>query len=60
MLNQFQYCEETGIPLCVVIGEKELEDGVVTLRNMENREEVKYWFSLLCTLISVTVKLLEA
>jgi len=40
MLNQFQYCEETGIPFCVVIGEKELEEGVVTLRNMETREEV--------------------
>ncbi len=25
MLNQLQYCEETGIPLAVVIGESELQ-----------------------------------
>ena len=40
MLSQFQVCEESGIPFCVVIGEKELQDGVVTLRNMQTREEV--------------------
>ena len=41
MLSQFQMCEDTGIPFCVVIGEKELQEGVVTLRDMSTREEVR-------------------
>ena len=40
MLNQFQFCEENGVPLCVVIGESELQQGVATLRDMASREEV--------------------
>jgi len=39
MLNQLQFCEETGIPLAVVIGESELERGVVKLRDVKTREE---------------------
>ncbi|XP_046853227.1 histidine--tRNA ligase, cytoplasmic-like isoform X2 [Xenia sp. Carnegie-2017] len=41
MLSQFQYCEENGIPFCAVIGDSELKDGVVTLRDMKSRKEVK-------------------
>ena len=41
MLNQLQYCEENGIPLAVVIGESELEKGVVKLRSIASREEVE-------------------
>jgi len=41
MLNQLQYCEENGIPLAVVIGESELEKGVVKLRSIATREEVE-------------------
>ena len=41
MLNQFQFCEENGIPFCLVIGESELQQGVVTLRDMASREEVR-------------------
>lgn len=40
MLSQFQYCEENGIPFCAVIGDSELKDGVVTLRDMKSRKEV--------------------
>ena len=40
LLNQFQYCEEHNIPLCVVIGEDELKQGVVKLRTMQERTEV--------------------
>ncbi|XP_061442569.1 histidine--tRNA ligase, cytoplasmic-like isoform X2 [Rhineura floridana] len=39
-LNQLQYCEETGIPLVVVIGEQEQNDGVVKLRDVTSRKEV--------------------
>ena len=33
MLNQLQYCEENGIPLAVIIGESELQKGVVKVRD---------------------------
>ena len=41
MLNQLQYCEESGIPLAVIIGESELQKGVVKIRNIEKREETE-------------------
>ncbi|XP_067900183.1 histidine--tRNA ligase, cytoplasmic-like isoform X2 [Heterodontus francisci] len=40
LLNQLQYCEETGIPLVAIIGEQELKDGVIKLRVVSTREEV--------------------
>ncbi|XP_019362157.1 PREDICTED: histidine--tRNA ligase, cytoplasmic [Gavialis gangeticus] len=40
LLNQLQYCEDTGIPLVAIIGEQELKDGVVKLRDVATREEV--------------------
>lgn len=39
-LNQFQYCENYRIPFAVVIGQSELENNVVTFRNIATREEV--------------------
>ena len=41
MLNQLQYCEDNGIPLAVIIGESELEKGVVKLREISTREETE-------------------
>merc|ERR1711887_470911 len=41
MLNQLQYCEDNGIPLAVVLGESELEKGVVKLREIATREETE-------------------
>lgn len=38
-LDQLQYCESRGIPWAVVIGESELQRGVVKLRNIETRDE---------------------
>ncbi|XP_067423001.1 histidine--tRNA ligase, cytoplasmic isoform X3 [Emydura macquarii macquarii] len=40
LLNQLQYCEDTGIPLVAIIGEQELKDGVIKLRVVATREEV--------------------
>lgn len=40
LLAQLQHCEEHGVPLAVIVGEKELKRGEVTLRNVETREEV--------------------
>ncbi|XP_072204358.1 histidine--tRNA ligase, cytoplasmic-like [Excalfactoria chinensis] len=40
LLKQLQYCEDTGIPLVAIIGEEELKDGVVKLRDVATREEV--------------------
>lgn len=41
MLNQLQYCEENKVPFAVVIGESELQKGVVKLREIVKREEVE-------------------
>ncbi|XP_029816130.1 histidine--tRNA ligase, cytoplasmic [Manacus vitellinus] len=40
LLNQLQYCEDTGIPLVAIVGEQELKDGVIKLRIVATREEV--------------------
>ncbi|XP_071951017.1 histidine--tRNA ligase, cytoplasmic-like isoform X2 [Antedon mediterranea] len=39
MLNQLQHAEDSGIPFVVIIGEQELKDGVVKIRNTLTREE---------------------
>ncbi|XP_062384221.1 histidine--tRNA ligase-like [Sardina pilchardus] len=41
LLNQLQHCEETGIPLVAILGEQELKDGIVKLRDVASREEVE-------------------
>uniref|UniRef100_A0A146UP78 histidine--tRNA ligase n=1 Tax=Fundulus heteroclitus TaxID=8078 RepID=A0A146UP78_FUNHE len=38
-LDQVQYCENNHIPFCLVIGQSEVEDGVVKLREVETRTE---------------------
>ncbi|XP_044278768.1 histidine--tRNA ligase, cytoplasmic-like isoform X2 [Varanus komodoensis] len=40
LLKQLQYCEKVGIPLVAIIGEKELQDGVVKLRDVATRREI--------------------
>ncbi|KAL8194140.1 UNVERIFIED_CONTAM: hypothetical protein K2H54_001000 [Gekko kuhli] len=40
LLNQLQYCEETGIPLVAIIGQQEMDDGVVKLRDVATRKEI--------------------
>lgn len=42
LLSQLQHCEETGIPLVAILGEQELKDGVVKLRDVASREEVRF------------------
>lgn len=39
LLQQLQYCEDTGIPLAIILGESELQRGVVKLRDVASREE---------------------
>ncbi|XP_027223750.2 histidine--tRNA ligase isoform X1 [Penaeus vannamei] len=40
LLNQLQYAEDNGIPMVVLIGESEVQEGVVKVRNTSSREEV--------------------
>lgn len=40
LLPQLHYCENTGIPLVVIIGEQELKEGVIKLRSVVSRKEV--------------------
>ena len=39
MLTQLQYCEERLIPLVLIVGERELQEGVAKLRVVSTREE---------------------
>ncbi|XP_022904741.1 histidine--tRNA ligase, cytoplasmic isoform X2 [Onthophagus taurus] len=41
LLVQLQYCEEQGIPLVIILGESEIEKGVVKLREVTTRVEVE-------------------
>ncbi|KJE94583.1 histidyl-tRNA synthetase-PB [Capsaspora owczarzaki ATCC 30864] len=41
ILDQFQYCEDHMIPLCLTIGEDEIKAGQVTLRVVATRQETK-------------------
>lgn len=41
LLNQLQYCEEHVVPWVVLVGESELEKGIVKVRNVETREETE-------------------
>ncbi|XP_066145105.1 LOW QUALITY PROTEIN: histidine--tRNA ligase, cytoplasmic [Euwallacea fornicatus] len=39
LLAQLQYCEENTIPFAVILGESEIKNGIVKLRNVITREE---------------------
>ncbi|XP_005382070.1 PREDICTED: probable histidine--tRNA ligase, mitochondrial isoform X2 [Chinchilla lanigera] len=39
LLTQLHYCENTGIPWVVIIGEQEQKEGVIKLRSVATREE---------------------
>ncbi|KRT83394.1 tRNA synthetase [Oryctes borbonicus] len=41
LLAQLQYCEEQGIPLVLILGESELERGVVKIREVTSRVETE-------------------
>ena len=41
LLVQLQTCEEQGIPWAIVIGQSELEKGIVKLRNVTAREDIE-------------------
>uniref|UniRef100_A0A8C5BCB1 histidine--tRNA ligase n=1 Tax=Gadus morhua TaxID=8049 RepID=A0A8C5BCB1_GADMO len=41
LLSQLQHCEESGIPLVAILGEQELKNGMVKLRTVATREEVR-------------------
>lgn len=41
LLAQLQFCEDQGIPLAVIVGESELERGIVKLREIGSRAETE-------------------
>ena len=45
MLDQLQYCEKNQIELCVIVGGSELEAGIVKIRDIISREEVRLTLS---------------
>ncbi|XP_052796021.1 histidine--tRNA ligase-like isoform X2 [Mya arenaria] len=40
-LDQFQYCETNGIPIAIIIGQSEIENNEVTMKNTQTRVERK-------------------
>ncbi|KAL7672031.1 hypothetical protein ACOME3_006929, partial [Neoechinorhynchus agilis] len=38
-LDQIQYCEQRNIPFCLIIGQSEIEQGVVKLKDVNTRVE---------------------
>jgi len=42
MLDQLQYCEKNQVELCVIVGDSELKAGIVKIRDVITREEVRY------------------
>lgn len=41
LLAQLQHCEDYSIPLAIILGESELQRGVVKLREVTTRAEVE-------------------
>lgn len=41
ILHQLQHCEKNKIPFAIIIGDSELERGVVKLRTVDTREELE-------------------
>ncbi|KAF5276558.1 hypothetical protein FQA39_LY18582 [Lamprigera yunnana] len=41
LLAQLQHCEDYGIPLAIIIGESEIQKGVVKLRTVTTRNEIE-------------------
>lgn len=41
LLAQLQHCEEYQIPLAVILGESELQRGVVKIREVVTRNEIE-------------------
>ncbi|XP_054268145.1 histidine--tRNA ligase isoform X2 [Macrosteles quadrilineatus] len=41
LLAQLQHCEEMGIPWALIVGESEIQRGVVKLRNVTTRQEIE-------------------
>jgi len=39
LLAQIQYCEERSIPFIIIIGENELKEGIVKIREVKTRDE---------------------
>ena len=44
LLNYIQYCKEMNVPLVVIVGEAEKENGSVELYNLTTNEEVWEFF----------------
>jgi len=42
--KQFDYANKLGIPVCVVIGEREVEKGTVQIKNMTSGEQIEVRF----------------
>lgn len=59
MLAQLQACEDAGIPLAIVIGQSELERGVVKVREVSTRKEEEVERSQLVEFLTKKLEILS-
>lgn len=59
LLAQLQHCEENSIPYAIVLGDSELERGVVKLREVTTRNEEEIPVDKLADEISLRIKALK-
>jgi len=52
MKKQFDYADKRGIPFVAIIGEDELKQGVVALKNLADGTQKNYAVNELCTILN--------
>ena len=50
--KQLKYADQKGIPLCVIIGPEEIEKNIITLKNLQTRQQQKLTLDELTTILS--------
>lgn len=51
-LTQVQYCEQQAVPLMVVVGDEEMKNGGVKVRDVKTQKEVQKDVIQFCILMS--------
>lgn len=59
LLSQIQYCEERSIPLIVIVGENELKEGIVKIREVKTRKETSVERTNLIESLKLRLKIQE-
>lgn len=50
--KQLKYADKKGIPFVIIVGPEEVEKNIVTLKNLETKEQKKVTISEICSLLA--------